>query len=522
MWRLVAVLGAVCGVVAVFLPGGAIRPDRPDVGVAVVAGGLVVAAALSFAGARVGRVLGVVVAGVAAGFAVVWLVGDVASGAPGSGTPVLVVGAVVAVVTGVLAVLGRAAVGPVVAAAVVVVVAGGAVAGAVVVPGSRTESVTAGQVTPAAVTGKPTGERWQWKAPSSPRAVVAAGAGVVVATVDGRVTALDGRTGAVRWSYLRRGTHVRDLVATPGGGLVLVALAPGGPRDTGSNLLVVLDVVTGAVVHEQVVDALLSDVDGLTPTADVLPLRERQGDDFATTATDLRTGEQLWTWTAPAGCRSDFALPASGRDVALAPFECPDRIGVVALDQRTGRQRWERALGLDPTISSDEVPRFMLAASPDGDVVSVRLTSPRATTSEDVLLRADTGALLTSVDGGLFPRLDTGPVPVLELQTNAQPTRSEAVDPNTGTTTPLDLTACPNRIADATTMSTYLRVCDTTSLVWQPLTGGPASTAPLDRPESESAIGGLLGGGTTALVPAPGAVVVARATDLAVTGFPTS
>jgi len=275
-------------------------------------------------------------------------------------------------------------------------------------------------------------------------------------------------------------------------------------------------------VHEQVVDALLSDVDGLTPTADVLPLRERHGDDFATTATDLRTGEQLWTWTAPAGCRSDFALPASGRDVALAPFECPDRIGVVALDQRTGRQRWERTLGLDPTISSDEVPRFMLAASPDGGVVSVRLSSPRATTSEDVLLRADTGALLTSVDGGLFPRLDTGPIPVLERQDNAQPTRSEAVDPNTGKTTPLDLSACAGRIADATTASTYLRVCDTTSLVWQPLTGGPASTAPLDRPESESEIGGLLGGGTTALVPAPGAVVVARSTDLAVTGFPTS
>jgi hypothetical protein len=41
MWRLVAVVGALCGVAAVVLPGGAIRPDRPDTGLLLAACGLV-------------------------------------------------------------------------------------------------------------------------------------------------------------------------------------------------------------------------------------------------------------------------------------------------------------------------------------------------------------------------------------------------------------------------------------------------------------------------------------------------
>ncbi|MET1075192.1 MAG: PQQ-binding-like beta-propeller repeat protein, partial [Umezawaea sp.] len=380
-------------------------------------------------------------------------------------------------------------------------------------------------VTPAAVVGRPTGGTWEWRAPSAPVDVVAAGAGVVVATAGGEVTALDGRSGTVRWSHVRRGAHVRALVTTPGGGMVLVAFAPGGPRDTGAELLVVLDAVTGSVVREQVVDGILSDVDGFAPTAEVLPLRERRGDgEFGTTAVDLRTGRQLWTWSAPPGCRSEYVLPASGRDVALAPFECSDRIGVAALDQRDGHQRWEHTVRLDPSVTTDEAPRISLAASPDGEVLSLRLSSPKATTASDVLVRADTGALLTSVDNGLFPRVATGPVPVLELQDGARPTRSEAVDPRTGTRTALDLSACPSRIADATTTSTYLRVCgtgDDTELVWQDLAGGPAASAPIDWRATGAEHGRLLGGGSTALVPAPGAIVAARATGPTVVGFPT-
>ncbi len=525
MVRPVAGVGALCGVVAVFLPGGAVRPDRPDTGVLIAAAGLVVAAALSFVRARAGRVVGVAAAVCVAGFAVAWVVADLGSGTPGSGTAVLLVGAVTAVVATGLAAWGRVAVSPVVAAVLVVLVAGGAVTVAALVPESRTESVRADPVTPAAITGRPAGGTWEWRAPSAPLDVVSAGAGAVVASTEGEVTALDGRTGVPRWSYVRRGAHVRNLVASPGGALVLVAFAPGGPRDIGAELLVVLDAMTGSVVHEQVVDDILTDVDGLVPTADVLPLRERRGDDdFGTTALDLRTGGLLWSWSAPSGCRSGFALPASGRDVVLAPFECPDRLGVVALDQLTGRQRWEHTARLDPAVTTDEAPRISLSASPDGEVVSLGLSSPRSTGS-DVLLRTDTGTLLTAVDGGLFPRLDTGPVPVLERQDGALPPRSEAVDPRSGARTPIDLTACPSKIADATTASTYLRVCgtrDDASLVWQDLAGGPASSAPIDWRGAAAEYGRLLGRRSTAVVAAPGAVVVVRATGSTVIGFPTS
>jgi outer membrane protein assembly factor BamB len=480
---------------------------------------LAVAVALSFARGRAVRSAGVLVAGGVAVVAVGWLLADLGSGTPGSGTAVLVVGAVAAVVATALVAWDRVAVRPVVAAVLAVLVAGGAVAAATGVRGARTESVRADPVTPAAVTGRPSGGTWEWRSPSAALDVVAAGAGVVVASTEGAVTALDGPTGAVRWTHVRRGAHVRALVAAPGGGLVLAAFAPGGPRDTGAELLVVLDAMTGSVVHERVIDSVLSDVDGLVPTADVLPLRDRRGDDdFGTTATDLRTGRHLWTWSAPPGCRSGYALPASGRDVVLAPFECPDRLGVVALDHRTGQPRWEHTVRLDPAVTTDEAPRVSLAASPDGEVVSLRLSSAKAldTTGSDVLLRADTGVLLTSVDGGLFPRLGTGPVPVLELQEGARPTRGEAVDPRTGARTALDLAACPNRTADATTASTYLRVCGA-ELVWQELAGGPASSAPIAGREAAPP-----GGRSTAVVPAPGAVVIVRRAESTVVGFPTS
>lgn len=514
MVRLVATVGAVGGAVAVLLPGGAVRPDRPDLEVVAGAVALVLVAALTFARrpARwVRPVTGVLAAGAAA-WATYLLLEDFASGLPGGSTAVLAVAATV-VAVGVLADAVRPVRLPV-AGALVVALVGASVAGALLAPRLPVRASGASAVEPAALAEQPGERRWTWRTSDPVRDVVAAGAGVVVAVDGGGLAALDGPTGAVRWRYARPGAHVRALLSTPDRATVVAAFAPGGDRVTGAALLVVLDAITGDTLRESTVDESVTDPDFLVPTDSVLPIRDRIGtDDNTIRATDLRTGADLWTWSAPDGCTSPFFLPRSGADVVLTSIRCGDRAGVVALDERTGEQRWERMA----ETRSDRVD-YHVSTSPDGEVVSVRLTGA----GPHVMLRTEDGAELTTVDRSASVEVGTHPLLTGEPTDEIGP---ELVDPVTGERTELPRTTCTDPRADATTASAYLRICgpdSDASLVWQDLTGDPrVIRTPIGWGASTSVASRMLGSRAHAVVlPAPGAIVVARAGDAVVTGYP--
>ncbi|GAB3738380.1 hypothetical protein GCM10027598_66650 [Amycolatopsis oliviviridis] len=515
MGVVVAALAAGCAVLAVFLPGGAARPDRPDLEVALVAAASVLAALLTFGKSTGARVSALVCAVGATGWAVYCLSTDLGSGTPGGATAVL---AVAAAVTLGVASLPR----PVrwwLAVPLVAVLAAGTVTAVTTVPGLAVRSTTATAVTAPAPADRVTAVPWTWT-PSSPVLdVVAAGTGVAVAGTGGEVTALDGPTGAVRWTYARPGAHVRALVPTPDGLLLLAVFAP---RDGGKDRhhLTVLDAFTGAAVQETLID----DVHGpdlLAPTSTVLPSLTYLGDnDFRVDALDLRGGIPLWSWKAPEGCVSPFALPASGRDVVLAPLLCQDRLSVLGLDERTGTPRWEHRLPV--TRPSDEKADYYLHASPGGGKVSLslRYSGLASGRNTDVVLDAATGTLVSTMDPKAPARITLGPVAVSERDENGK-TTAATLDGGVA----VDLAACPDRRAQATTPTAYLRLCGSPGggmvVHRQELDGSPASTLPVSWPPPGEPIGGLLSGsGRHALVPAPGALVAARAGDTPVVGFP--
>lgn len=497
MVRLVATVGAVGGLVAIMLPGGAVRPDRPDVGVIIGAAGLVLVAGLTFVPrARWVTAALAVAAAVWAGFG---LFDDLASGLPGGSTAVLTVAAV-AVLLGV----GVDTVRPGVlrlpfTAALVLVLAAAAVAGAVFAPRLPVRASQGTAVEPAALGEQPGERRWTWRSPSPVRQVVAAGAGVVVAVDGGELAALDGPTGAVRWRYARPGAHVRALVATPSLATVIAAFAPGGDQVTGAELLVVLDAVTGDVLQESTVDERQADPDFLVPTDLVLPVRE----DDTVRAVDLRGGADLWTWRPPTGCTSPFFLPRSGNDVVLTSLRCGDQVGVVALDERTGERRW------DHMSTSDGEIDLYLDTSPDGRLVSVQLVGA------GVVLRTSDGSTVLQ---DRTTNVDVGPRPLLE-DVPDDAIGPEVVDPTTGEVRELPTVTCPNPRANTTTTTAYLRICDEDSLVWQDFATGQVSRTPIGwEPGAPST---MLGSHAYAVIrPAPGAIVVARAADSMVIGYP--
>ncbi|MGH3877496.1 MAG: PQQ-binding-like beta-propeller repeat protein [Actinophytocola sp.] len=479
--RWLVVLGFVAGLVAVFLSGGAVRPDFPDLGVLAGVGGLGVVAALSWSSRPAARVSGLVVALAVLGWSVVLVQGDQASGTPGSSTAVLAVAAVIVVAAAVVG-LSRATRSRWVVGGLGVLLVAGTVAAGVVAPGLPVRSTTAQRVEAKPLVDRPVGREWAWRPGEELVDVVAAGAGVVVATQGGTLTALDGASGTERWSYARPGGHVRALVATPDRSLVMAAFDPGGGRDTGSELLVTLDAMTGEPLHDALHDDWISDLDALAPTDGVLPVFHRAAEpepngiaDHTVEALDLRTGEPRWTWSAPRGCISPFALPASGADVVLAPLHCGDRLGVVALDETDGKPRWERTARKS---TSDEIAvDYYLDAAPDGSVLTVRVPA-----------------------AGMDMRLDAAEGTDLATE--------NAVDPQ----------PCADRLADTTVAGTFVALCGTvteTRLTWQ-RGRVPPETTTVDW-GNEPAPTSLVDSRQLLLLAAPGAIVVAR-TD-AVLGF---
>ena len=516
MGAVIAALAAGCAVVAVFLSGDAVRLDRPDLELALVAAASVLAALLAFGKTRGTRIASVVFAAGAAGWAIYCLSTDIGSGTPGSSTGVLAVAAVVTLVaTGLTA---RSDARPLrwwLAVPLVVVLAAGTVAAAVIVPAQAVRSVTAATVAAPAIADRVTNRPWKWTPPTEVRDAVVAGAGVAVGGLDGDVTALDGPTGAVRWAYARPGARLRALVPTPDR-LLLLAVYGGSGRDH----LTVFDAFTGAPVQE----TLIEEVSGaglLAPTNTVLPSITYLGDNnFRVNALDLHTGKELWTWTAPQGCVSPFALPASGRDVVLAPLLCPDRLSVLGLDERTGTPRWEHKLPV--TRPSDEKADYYLHSALDGGTasLSLRYAGLASGAGTDVVLDTANGGVVSTMDPKASKRITLGPVAIAERTTEGKVTEA-TLDGGVA----VDLAACPDRRAQATTPTAYLRLCvlpgGAMVVHRQELDGSPASTLPVDWPPSTDPAGTLNSGfARHALLPAPGALVAVRGGATPVVGYP--
>lgn len=494
MVRLVTTVGAAGGAVAVLLPGGPVRPDRPDIEVLAGAVGLVAVAVLTFLRQPVTRPVAGALSVAAAAWAVYLLVDDITSGLPGASTAVLAASAIVTVagmVADVVRPVRLSLAGPLVVVLVVASVAGGLLAPRLPVRASEATAVE-----PPALAREPGERRWTWRTSEVVRGVVAAGAGVAVAAAGGELTALDGATGAVRWRHGRSGAHVRALESTPDRTRVVAVFTPG--RGTGAALLVVLDAITGAVVRESIVADSLTD--HLMPTNTALLLPEES----VIRATDLDTGADLWTWSAPDGCTAPDR-PHAGAEVVLTALECAGEAGVVALDERTGKQRWERMA--DTASGAPE-----LSVTPDGEVVS----------TQDVLLRTEDGAELTEVDRSASVEVGTHPLLTGDPTDEVGP---EIVDPVTGERTELPRITCEDPSAEATTASAYLRVCGPdadASLVWQDFGGDSEATrTPIGWGAAPSGSATLLGARARAVVlPAPGVIVVARAGDTGLVGYP--
>jgi outer membrane protein assembly factor BamB len=504
VWVVVAA-GAVCAVAALWLPGGAARPELVSFPVLACVAALVVAAGIACAGRRAGgavwSAVGVLVAGAAvwSGY-LAWV--DHASGTPGSASAVL---AVASVGTGV-GVLGYLLVrrGSGVASGVSAGLAGclvvcAAVVAGVVAPGLPVGASTAPRADAPPVADAPGDGAWTWRTDGL-REVVAAGAGVVAASGRAEVTALDGRTGEIRWRYERAGALVRNLIATPDRALVLAAFAPSGPDARDTELLVTFDATTGVVLDERPVDDLTTDDGFLAVTNAVRPVRERGGEDRPTTAHDLRTGEARWTWTPPEGCTSPFMLATSTADAVMVTQRCPDGLTLLALDDRTGEPRWTHPA---PTADSTFSPH----ADVDGRLLAIRANARPVT-----LLRVSDGSRITTTDESINPAA----VPLLTTDTG-QPTG--AVDPDTGEVTGLPDLACADPVAATTTSSALLYRCGDTVVTHQ-LPSGPPVAKPipeLPAVDHRTFVNRPL---STRLVAAPGAVVVATAAESAVTGYP--
>ncbi|MFI9007747.1 PQQ-binding-like beta-propeller repeat protein [Actinosynnema sp. NPDC053489] len=516
MLRYVMVVGALCAGCAPFLPGGVPRPE-PDATVIVAAVGVVLAALVAVLGGRAARVVAAVVATGLAGAAWWLLVSDLVIGLTGHDLPVLAVGSAAVAVgavgravpaSGGAEEAGARATGwrlrpvgvlPVVAVVVAAVLAPAA-AEAVVV---RSQTRDARDFAPPPVVERPGERQWSWQPPGDVVDVVPVLHGVAVATRDGAVTAVNGLDGRQQWRYARPGAAVGAVVASPDRRVVAVSFRS--VRDTRAQEVVVLDADTGTPRFEVVLRSVLVETGQLRPGAHVLAVRDRE----EVTGYDLGDGTRRWRWSPPTGCTAWSGTVAWGRTTVLLPVECPDTLGVTALDEATGEERWRHEVRR--TDSNGERQDVRLGTTSDGAVVLLQtfggIESPGS--EPDGLLDADTGRLLSRPGRPWTVRVDAGATPLVEEDEGGRLTGLLALDPATGTTTRLPVEDCPARTADVTTATTYLRACADNgrelTVVAQPLDGSPPTSTPVRLDGS-----GSTGRSDVRLVAAPGAIVVTR------------
>lgn len=352
---------------------------------------------------------------------------------------------------------------------------------------------------------QPGGRQWAWQPPADVVEVVPVLHGVAVATRDGAVVALNGADGRVEWRYARPGAPIGSLVASIDRRTVVVSFRS--VHDTRAQSVVVLDADTGAPRFEMVVRSVLVETDQVMPGTRVLTVRDQE----VITGYDLGDGGSRWHWSPPAGCTSWFGQVAWGRTTVLVPVECADTLGVTALDEATGRERWRHEVRRGD--ANGERQDIRLRATPDGAVVLFQTFGARDTPDAvpNGLLDTETGRVLTRPERPWTVRADAGVTPLVEQAEAGQVTDLLALDPTTGATTPLSIEACPRRTADLTTRTTYVRACEDNgrelTVVTQPLDGSPPTSTPVRLDGS-----GSRGRRDVRLVSAPGAIVVTRTT----------
>ena len=506
MLRYMTVVGALCAGCAPFLSGGVHRPEV-DATVIGLAAGVVLAAAMAVRGGRPVRVVAAV-AGSGLAVAVWWLlVSDLLIGLTGHDLPVLAVGSLT-VTVGAVEAAARHPVGwrvrPVGVAAVVLVAVAAflapAGAEAVIV---RSDTRDARDFDPPPVVERPGGRQWAWQPPADVAEIAPILHGVAVATRDGAVVALNGTDGRVEWRYARPGAPVGAVVASIDRRTVVAAFRSA--NDPRAQEVVVLDADTGEPRFELVVRSLTVQNDQMRPGPRMLTVRDGE----VITGYDIVNGAPRWRWSPPAGCTALFGLVVWGPTTVLAPVECPETLGVTALDEATGQERWRHEVRRGE--AGGERQDVRLRALPDGSAVLLQtfgaLDTPDAVA--DGLFDTETGRLLSRPERPWTVRMDAGVAPMVEEQEGGRLTNLKALDRNTGATTPLPLEDCPQRRADLITHTTYVRTCADNgrelTVVTRPLDGSPPTSTPVRLDGS-----GYGGRSDVALVVAPGAIVVTR------------
>ncbi|MBC6456944.1 PQQ-binding-like beta-propeller repeat protein [Actinomadura sp. HBU206391] len=173
-----------------------------------------------------------------------------------------------------------------------------------------------------------------------------------VVVISGRgLDVRDGRTGAARWHYYERSRNLAGLAVTADT-LVVTTVAVGAngaklPDDKADLRTTGFDAVSGRVLWRA--DRFRPLHDGSlfrykvvrTASGGVAVLRD-EAEKKTLIAVDARTGRQRWTWTIPRGatCKPD-PLDGDGSLLVLNANCEPDK-DLYALDAATGAVRWER------------------------------------------------------------------------------------------------------------------------------------------------------------------------------------
>ncbi|PSL57506.1 putative pyrroloquinoline-quinone binding quinoprotein [Saccharothrix carnea] len=551
MLRYMTVVGALCAGVAPFLSGGVPRPEA-DPAVIGSAVGVVLAAALAVGGGRARRVFAAV-AGTGLAVTVWWLlVSDLLVGLTGHDLPVLAVGSLAVAVGAIESAVRRTSAVPDRAAGTeragtgeapgavpvasgdevaragsgdqpgravgsggwrvrpvgvvaVLVVAVAAVFAPVVAEGVivRSETRDARDFAAEPVVERPGGGQWAWQPAADVVDVVPVLHGVAVATRDGAVVGLNGTDGRVEWRYARPGAPVGEVVASVDRRTVLVSFRS--LRDTRKQAVVVLDADTGTPRFEKVVRSVSVETGQLMLGTRMLTIRDHE----VITGYDVVDGGSRWQWSPPEGCTTWFGQVVRGRTTVLVPVVCADTLGVTALDEVTGRERWRHELRRGD--SGGERPDVQLHGTANSSIALLQIfgAQPTPDAVPNGLLDTETGRVLSRPERPSNVRTDVGVTPLLEEHEGGQVTGSLALDPATGATTRLSIEHCPRRTADVTTSTTYVRACADNgrelTVVTQPLDGSAPTSTPVRLDGS-----GSRARSDVRLVAAPGAIVLTR------------
>jgi outer membrane protein assembly factor BamB len=238
---------------------------------------------------------------------------------------------------------------------------------------------------------RPLAERWRVALDGTPTgAVVAAGDLALVATVDGRVVAVDAGSGVPRWRFLSGQRATAPLAA--GAGVALLATA----APAGGGTVFAVDLRTGEERWRLDTEAAVT----VAPVVDDAGVYVADGD-----VRSLETGTGAERW------RQEVAGGAGALGVAEGTVVAAAGDGVVALDTGTGALRWGSGGGRPP-VGPGIVGGLVVLAADDGLVARALADGAERWRAEDVgaplqAVVPGPGAVVAVTDEGIVA-LDAG------------------------------------------------------------------------------------------------------------------